>query len=103
MHSVLADKLPQVIDLCRRHGVRRLEVFGSVLRDDFDPARSDIDFIVEFLPGPEGPWMARYFDFKDALEEVLEHDVDLLEGVHTENRYLRRAIESSRRALYDAA
>ena len=35
-------------DLCRRFHVRRLEVFGSAARGDFDPARSDIDFLVEF-------------------------------------------------------
>lgn len=103
MHPILADKLPRITDLCREHGVRRLEVFGSVLRDDFDPTRSDIDLIVEFLPGPDGPWMARYFEFKEALQRLLGRDVDLLEGVHTGNRYLRRAIESSRRPVYDAA
>jgi hypothetical protein len=36
---------------CRAHGVRRLSLFGSVLRPDFDPARSDVDVLVEYLPG----------------------------------------------------
>lgn len=36
--------------LCQRHGIKRLSLFGSVLRPDFRPD-SDIDVLVEFLPG----------------------------------------------------
>jgi predicted nucleotidyltransferase len=35
---------------CRRHGIRRLALFGSALRDDFGP-ESDVDLLVEFNPG----------------------------------------------------
>ncbi len=38
---------------CRERGIRRLSLFGSVLRDDFDAARSDVDVLVEFQPGAE--------------------------------------------------
>ncbi|MBI2857902.1 MAG: nucleotidyltransferase domain-containing protein [Chloroflexi bacterium] len=44
----VADKLAE---LCRRYQVRRLEVFGSALRKDFDRERSDIDLLVDFEPG----------------------------------------------------
>lgn len=38
--------------ICQRYGIRRLEVFGWAARaDDFDPERSDADFLVEFAPG----------------------------------------------------
>ena len=39
-----------IADFCRRHRVKRLSLFGSILRDDFGPD-SDVDFLVEFLPG----------------------------------------------------
>ncbi len=50
----MADRvhIPQeaVAEVCRRHRVHRLSLFGSVLRDDFDPSRSDIDVLIEFEP-----------------------------------------------------
>jgi predicted nucleotidyltransferase len=36
---------------CKRHGVKKLAFFGSVLRDDFDPEKSDVDMLIEFEPG----------------------------------------------------
>lgn len=51
MHLHLAEKRNALTELCRRHGVRRLDVFGSAARGiDFDPARSDTDLLVEFGP-----------------------------------------------------
>jgi predicted nucleotidyltransferase len=41
---------PQLAEFCRRNHIRRLALFGSVLRDDFGP-NSDIDVLVEFEPG----------------------------------------------------
>jgi uncharacterized protein len=72
-------------ELCRRFGVRRLEVFGSAARGDFDPARSDIDFLVEFAAKADD--LARFVDFKAALETLLGRRVDLVD---------RKAIEASR-------
>ena len=48
MHKLLDQKRPQLIDLCRRLGARRLDAFGSVARFDFDPLQSDLDFLVAF-------------------------------------------------------
>lgn len=73
-------------DLCRRFGVRRLEVFGSAARQaGFDPARSDIDFLVEFTVDEAD--FGRFVDFKEALEALLNRSVDLVD---------RKAIEASR-------
>lgn len=45
----------QLADLCRRHRIRRLSLFGSVLRDDFGPS-SDVDMLVEFEAGYSPGW-----------------------------------------------
>jgi uncharacterized protein len=51
MHSLIAAQRPAIASICRRYQVRRLEVFGSAARGaDFDPERSDADFLVEFAP-----------------------------------------------------
>jgi predicted nucleotidyltransferase len=45
-----------IAEFCRKWGVRRLSFFGSVVRDDFDPERSDVDVLVEFRPGKTPGW-----------------------------------------------
>lgn len=46
----------QIAAFCRARGIRKLSLFGSVLRDDFDPSRSEVDVLVEFLPGRIPGW-----------------------------------------------
>jgi predicted nucleotidyltransferase len=64
----------QIADFCRRHHIRRLAFFGSVLRDDFRPD-SDVDVLVEFEPG-KTPGLA-FFAMQDELSEILGRRVDL--------------------------
>ena len=74
-------ELPIAIDrekiaaLCRAQGVRKLSLFGSVLRDDFDTSRSDVDILVEYLPGRH-PGVG-HFGFQDDLSIMLGRKVDL--------------------------
>ena len=52
MQPTLPIQIPQakIAEFCQRHHIRRLSLFGSVLRDDFSPT-SDVDVLVEFEPG----------------------------------------------------
>jgi len=61
-------------DFCRRHHIRRLALFGSVLRDDFGP-QSDVDILVEFDPG-HVPGFA-LVNLEDELSELVGRKVDL--------------------------
>ena len=47
-HPLLAGHLAEIRSLCRAYGVARLEVFGSICTGEFDPARSDVDFLIEY-------------------------------------------------------
>ena len=88
MHADIADKRHELIALCLRYGVARLEVFGSAARGvDFDPATSDADFLVEFKPESGLSPLAQFFGLADALEHLLGRPVDLVE---------RKALEQSR-------
>ena len=64
----------KVSDFCRRHHIRKLALFGSVLRDDFGP-ESDVDVLVEFEPG-RTPGLA-FFGMEIELSEILGRKVDL--------------------------
>ncbi|MBA3946104.1 MAG: nucleotidyltransferase domain-containing protein, partial [Herpetosiphonaceae bacterium] len=79
--------------LCREYQVMKLELFGSATRVDFDPQRSDIDVLVEFVPATDlGPWMARFFDLQRRLEAILNRKVDLVMSNGLRNPYLIRAV-----------
>lgn len=65
----------KVAEFCRRNGIQRLSLFGSVLRDDFTP-ESDIDVLVEFKP-ERTPGLAFFGSIPDDLSEILGRRVDL--------------------------
>lgn len=64
----------EVAAFCRRHHIRRLALFGSVLREDFTPD-SDLDILVEFDEGHTPGWA--FFDMQDELSTILGRKVDL--------------------------
>lgn len=92
MHADIAGKREAIAELCRLHGVARLDVFGSAARDgDFDPARSDADFLVTFTASTRND-LAAFMDFKEALEALLGRPVDLVErdAIEASRNYIRR-------------
>ena len=103
MHAAIADKQEELAALCRRHGVARLEVFGSAARGaDFDPETSDADFLVEFRPTAGPRTLDQYFDLKDALCDALGRSVDLVKLGAVQNPYMRASIDESRELVYAA-
>lgn len=75
-HLPIAVDRERIARFCRERGVRSLALFGSVLRDDFDPERSDVDVLAEFAPGALRGVGLRYFDFAEELGAILGHKVD---------------------------
>jgi predicted nucleotidyltransferase len=98
---LLEQNLAAIRELCTKHGVKRLAVFGSAARGTFDPSRSDVDFVVEFFPDAKG--FDAYFDLKFALQDLLGRAVDLVELKAVENPYFRRSVEASQQEVYAAA
>lgn len=93
----------ELADLCRRHRVLRLSLFGSATRADFDPQRSDFDFLVDFEDLPPGEHADCYFGLLQALESLLGRPVDLVESSTLRNPYRRREIESTQVLVHAAA
>ncbi|MEX0645834.1 MAG: nucleotidyltransferase domain-containing protein, partial [Parvularculaceae bacterium] len=88
---------------CRRCGVKRLEVFGSAARgDDFDPERSDADFLVEFESISTTDPLGEFFKLASALSAALGRKVDLVEPVALRNKYVIRSINENRQLVYAA-
>jgi predicted nucleotidyltransferase len=102
MQDFLTITPTEIADLCRRRHVRRLSIFGSAVREDFDPAHSDLDVIVEFEDFP----LDQYLDNKRALQDELTaafgRDIDLLTWNSLKNPVIRQEVESSHLMLYAA-
>ena len=101
MHASLEQHRAAIAELCRRYGVRTLDVFGSATTPDFDESRSDVDFLVEFAYASGRGGLADYFGFKEDLERLLGRSVDLVSG-KIENPFFRRGVEATREPLYAA-
>lgn len=102
MVAVLESKRDAIAALCRKHGVVRLHVFGSALRDDYRPNESDVDFLVEFGAMTGHAKAHAYFDLLDELSALLDAKVDLVMVGAVKNRYIASEIESTKQELYAA-
>jgi predicted nucleotidyltransferase len=100
MKLTILNYLNKVSELCATYGVRRLELFGSASRSDFDLDNSDIDFLVDFVEiHPLGAF-DRYFGLKEGLEQLFQRSVDLVEAKAIKNPYFKQAIERDRVLVY---
>ncbi len=88
--------------LCRRFHVRSLEVFGSAASDEFDPQRSDVDFLVEFEELAPRAYADAYFGLLRQLEQLFGRPVDLVMPSGIRNKYLLRSINRTRTPIYAA-
>ncbi len=103
MIGVIEEHKEEVQRLARRFGVRRLDVFGSaVVEDRFDPARSDLDFVVEFEPMDPVDHARAYFGLLAALQDLFSREIDLIEIKAVTNPYLLESIGKGRRQIYAA-
>lgn len=103
MIALIEQHRPEVAALCSRFGVQSLEVFGSAADGDFDPAHSDIDFLVEFSPEDTGSLFHRYFGLQEALENVFQRKIDLVSASSLSNPYFIAAVNHSRQSVYAPA
>ena len=92
-------KLDQIQELCKSNKVKTLYVFGSVLREDFRKD-SDVDFVVDIDEKDPFKYTDIYFNLKSKLEEILQHQVDLLEERAIKNIFFRQELERTKVKIY---
>jgi len=95
----LEKYLNDIKQICSKHNVNKLYVFGSVLTDQFNK-ESDIDFIVDFKSIDILQYADNYYDLKFSLEDILHRRVDLLEERAIKNPYLRQVVNNKRQLVY---
>jgi predicted nucleotidyltransferase len=87
-----------VADFCSQRGIRRLALFGSVLRRDFNPETSDVDVLADFQPGALRGLGLGYFDFGPDLSRILGYRVDFCSKL---NRHIRPLVEREMLVIYE--
>jgi predicted nucleotidyltransferase len=102
MHPLIENNREAIAGICRAHGVKTLQAFGSILRNDFDPGHSDVDVLVEF-EGHAADSFSNFLNLKEALESLFKRPVDLVELHAIRNRRLRFYIDQSKSPIYAAA
>lgn len=102
MNRLLENHRKDMSDLCRRHSVRRLEVFGSATNDTFHPTTSDLDFLIDFEPMEPREHSRAYFGMLFQLEELFRRPVDLVESSALTNPFFLDCINQQRQILYDS-
>ncbi len=88
--------------LCRKYHVKLLELFGSAARGDFNPASSDVDFLVEFEDDGWQGASRSYFGLLHGLEDLLGNPIDLVDRRAVENPLFLQVAERYRDVLYAA-
>lgn len=92
--------LPEIEKICRKYEAKSLTLFGSALTEEFDPDKSDLDFLLELISPENG--LDKYFGIKEELEKLLKRDVDLVMPKAIKNPYLKESIYSRLKKCYDA-
>lgn len=93
--------LQRIIDLCRRHKVKSLAVFGPILTDRFND-QSDVDLLVDFEPTDPDKFdnVTNFFDLQDSLEALLKRKVDLVVGSGLRNKYFINNVNRTKQVIY---
>lgn len=98
----IAQHRGRIEKICRKHGVKRLELFGSAARDDFDPTTSDVDLFVEFLSYDTPTIAEQWFGLQEDLEALLGYKVDLTSLRAAKNPYFLQVANRNKVSLYAA-
>ena len=102
MQPIITENREKIAELCRTHHVRRLSVFGSAVRDDFDSSNSDVDLLVEFQDlGERFPFEVQS-ELKSKFVTLFGRPVDLIRAGSIRNPYIRQEIEADEETLYAA-
>lgn len=100
MNHVVEKYRNQIINLCEKHKVKSLYIFGSVLTTEFND-ESDIDFIVDFQPQDVFEYTDNYYELKFALESIFGREIDLLEEKAIKNPFFKEVVNRNKKLIYE--
>jgi predicted nucleotidyltransferase len=102
MNSLVDSNRAALTALCRRHSVRRLDLFGSAAEGTFDPTKSDLDFLVEFETLSPSNYADAWFGLREELERLFGRPIDLVTRASLVNPFFAARVTATREPLYAA-
>ena len=102
MNQLIESNREELLSLCRRFHVKRLDLFGSAASDKFNPETSDLDFLVSLQEMDFGEYADAYFGLLEGLQELFHRHIDLVMESAIKNPYFRQEVEKTRMLLYAA-
>jgi uncharacterized protein len=100
MIPLVAERRDEIAELCRRFGVRRLDLFGSAADGRFDEATSDLDFVADFADTDVPGYAFRFIDFAEALEALFGRRVDVVTERSIKRPRFRASVAAQRQPVY---
>lgn len=101
MHPTVEKHLDEIRAAAERYGVEKLEIFGSAMTPEFDPERSDVDFIVHYPPDYDyGYFGKRLFDLEEEISDILGRPAQLVMTSALKKEYFRRNAGATRTIIY---
>lgn len=97
-----AEEKAKVRETCERHGVSRLDLFGSATSEIFDPENSDLDFVASFAPRSPSKLFDRYFGLEEDLGRIFDRGVDVVMEGAMKNPHFAKSVSESRTPLFAA-
>lgn len=95
MNPIITNNLPQIKNLCQKHYVKELYVFGSVTTDKFKED-SDVDFVIDFEGVEEKEFANNYFSLMDTLQILLKRKVDFVTEKYLQNKYFIKELNNTK-------
>ena len=102
MNRLIEEKRRELELICRNRKVQRIDLFGSAAGPTFDPASSDLDFLVTFDDLPVSSYADAYFGLLEDLQRLFQRHVDLVIESSIQNPYFRQSIDATRTLVYAA-
>lgn len=103
MNIFIQNNRDKIIDICIKRNIISLTLFGSAIGDQFNPAKSDLDFLVEFSEMKPGDHTKQFFGFIEDMENLLHIPVDVIEPSAIRNPYFRSSVQESKELIYARA
>jgi predicted nucleotidyltransferase len=101
IHISVQEKLPDLINILKRHKVKRAYAFGSVCTPRFNQ-KSDVDLLISFEEGIDPiEYGDLYWSLDEKIPELLHHPVDILTEKQLRNPYFIKVMNKTKTALYE--
>jgi uncharacterized protein len=100
MTTLIEEKRDQIRLLCQHFQVKRLDLFGSAARGDFQIDISDLDFVVSFSVQEPSEYTRCYFGLARGLEDLFQRPIDLVTETSIRNPYFRQSVDEYRQLIY---